>query len=156
MKLTEEQARLKQFMLNYFDFDGLKEAGFWPKGTRRTDFEAQAARVCQYFSYKTVYEYGSELAEITEVVHINDLTGEAERTGVAFVSTPDTISESGELVAGMTGWLSTTEGDFDCPHCTCPQTYKAGKGYYKHKCTGCKRSTPVAMDHTGKLHIFDN
>lgn len=155
MKMTAEKEQLKQFMLDHFDFDSLKEAGFWPKGTRRADFEAQAARVCQYFSYQTVYEYGRHTAEIIDVVHVDDLTGQAQRTGVAIVSFPDEVSEAGELVRGVTGWLSTTEGDFDCPHCTCPQTYKSGKGYYKHKCTGCKRPIAVAMDHTGKLHIWE-
>lgn len=154
-KLTPDQEKLKQFMQDSFDFDGLKQAGFWPKGTRRTDFEAQAARVCHYFGYQSVYEYGRHTAEITEVMHTNELTGQQERTGIAIVGGPDSVSEAGELEAGISGWLSTTEGAFDCPHCTCPQEYQAGKGYYKHKCTGCKRKIPIAMDCTGKLHIFE-
>jgi hypothetical protein len=156
MEMTPELDQLKQFMLDHFDFDSLKEAGFWPKGTRRADFKSQAARVCQYFGYKTVYEYGRELAELTDVMEVNDLTGKPEYTGVVAVSFPDSVNENGEIVAGAYGILSTTEGDFECPHCTCPQSYKAGKGYYKHKCTGCKRTTPVAMDCTGKLHIFES
>lgn len=155
-KLTPDQEKLRQFMLDHFDFDSLKQVGFWPKGTRRTDFEAQAARVCHYFGYKSVYEYGAELVEVTEILHTNDLTGQQERTGVALVSSPDRINEQGEIEAGISGWLSTTEGAFDCPHCTCPQEFAMGKMYYQHKCTGCKRRTPVAMDHTGKLHIFDS
>jgi len=155
MKLTPEQNRLQQFMLDHFDFDSLKEAGFWPKGTRRADFEAQAARVCKYFSYESVYEYGRHTAEIVDVVHANGLTGQAEHTGVAAVSFPSEVSETGELVSGGGGWLSTTEGSFECPHCTCPQEYKAGKGYYSHRCTGCKRHTQVAMDCTGKLHLWE-
>ena len=46
-------------MLENFDFSGLKKIGVYSKDIKRNDYEAQAARICQFFGYKTVYEYGS-------------------------------------------------------------------------------------------------
>ena len=50
---------LKNFMLEFFDFNGLKKAGIY-KGLKKKDYKGQAERVCEYFGYKTVYEYGSK------------------------------------------------------------------------------------------------
>jgi hypothetical protein len=48
--------KLKEYMLANFYFDGLKEAGFY-KGIRKNDYHSQAAKVCKFFSLKSVYEY---------------------------------------------------------------------------------------------------
>lgn len=61
-KITEEMKddTLKNFMLEFFDFDGLKKAGFYAKHIKRNDYQAQADRICNFFGYKTVYEYASK------------------------------------------------------------------------------------------------
>ena len=61
VEITEEEKKetLKNFMLEFFDFDCLKKAGFYDKSIKRNDYEAQADRVCKYFGLKTVYEYGA-------------------------------------------------------------------------------------------------
>lgn len=51
---------LKNFMLEHFDFDGLKKAGFYGKDIKRKDYQKQADRVCHFFGYETVYEYNAK------------------------------------------------------------------------------------------------
>ena len=51
----------KRFMQEFFPFGPLLKSGFFTK-EMKGDYEAQAARVCQFFGYKTVYEYGAEEA----------------------------------------------------------------------------------------------
>mgnify|MGYP001581097525 CR=1 FL=1 len=50
---------LEKFMKEFFDFDDLRKSGFFTK-EMKGDYEAQAKRVCNYFGYKTVYEYGAK------------------------------------------------------------------------------------------------
>lgn len=57
---AEKDEVLKNFMLEFFDFDVLKKAGFYGKHIKRKDYKAQAERVCQWFGYKTVFEYGAQ------------------------------------------------------------------------------------------------
>ena len=123
-------------MLDNFDFDGMKEIGFWPKGTRRSDYEAQAKRVCEWFGFETVYEYRA-----VETTDVGD--------GVAVVESAGTISEKGEYNLGVSGLIRTLPSEFDCPICTCPQTVnpknpKKTNGT-PHRCTGCKRKLHVIM-----------
>lgn len=61
IEITEKQKEetLKRFMLDHFDFDSLKKVGFY-KGIKKKDYKAQAERVCRFFGYKTVFEYGTE------------------------------------------------------------------------------------------------
>lgn len=54
----EKDEVLKRFMKEHFPFTELRKAGFFTK-EMRGDYKAQAARVCQWFGYKTVYEYGA-------------------------------------------------------------------------------------------------
>ena len=49
---------LKSFMQEQFDFEGLLEIGFF-KEEMRNDYEAQAAKVCHFFGFDSVYEYGA-------------------------------------------------------------------------------------------------
>lgn len=45
-------------MQEFFPFGPLRKAGFFTK-EMRYDYPAQAKRVCEFFGYKTVYEYGA-------------------------------------------------------------------------------------------------
>ena len=47
-------------MEEFFDFATLKKAGFYGKEIKKRDYKAQAERVCKFFGYKTVYEYGAK------------------------------------------------------------------------------------------------
>ena len=50
---------LKSFMQEFFPYREFREAGFFTKAMRG-DYYAQAYRVCQFFGYETVYEYGAK------------------------------------------------------------------------------------------------
>lgn len=50
---------LQSFMEEFFPFDEFLEMGFFLKEMKE-DYEAQSNRVCEYFGYKTVYEYGAQ------------------------------------------------------------------------------------------------
>lgn len=52
-----EKLRLKKFLDDNFDFGSLKKVGFWPPGTRKTDHEVIAARICQRLGLKSIYDY---------------------------------------------------------------------------------------------------
>lgn len=58
MTQAEKDNTLKNFMLEQFDFDGLKEIGLF-KGIKRNDYKSQAKKVCEFFGFKSVYEYGA-------------------------------------------------------------------------------------------------
>lgn len=60
MELTQEEKdrTLKNFMEEFFEFDGLVECGFFKEGMRG-DYKAQAEKVCFFFGYDSVYEYGT-------------------------------------------------------------------------------------------------
>lgn len=60
MKLSESDQLLKNFLNEFFDFYTLRKAGFFPKDIKKTDIHGQAKRICHFFGYKTVYEYGVE------------------------------------------------------------------------------------------------
>lgn len=149
-----EKDRLKAYMLDHFDFDALKEMGFWPKGTRRADYEAQAARVCHYFGYKTVYEYAQELPETVAIT-------EHVTVGVF----PDKVSEAGELVKGGGFMLSTGSSTaFDCPVCTYPQDAADFKRWRTRdrsvfttvNCQGCKRKLSIfSCPMTSKIEVSE-
>jgi len=49
---------LTNFMEEFFPFDALQKAGFFTK-EMKGDYKAQADRVCKFFGFKTVYEYGA-------------------------------------------------------------------------------------------------
>lgn len=53
------QNLLESFMKEHFPFKEMKQIGFFTK-EMKGDYEAQAKRVCDYFGYDTVYEYGSK------------------------------------------------------------------------------------------------
>jgi len=49
---------LERFMKEFFHYPTLLKAGFFTK-EMKGDYEAQAKRVCEFFGYETVYEYGA-------------------------------------------------------------------------------------------------
>lgn len=58
-------------MQEFFPFTPLRKAGFFTP-EMKGDYEAQAARVCQRFGFKSVYEYGAKeirchLSKVREV-----------------------------------------------------------------------------------------
>lgn len=58
---TYERLRLlKNFLLEHFDYDELKKAGFYDKAIKRKDYQKQADRICEFFGYETVYQHGFE------------------------------------------------------------------------------------------------
>lgn len=57
MKIAARQ-KLKQFLEDNFNFGPLKKVGFFGKDVRKTDYEKIAARICWYFGYRSIYEYG--------------------------------------------------------------------------------------------------
>lgn len=63
----EKDKVLERFMKEFFPFTELRKAGFFTK-EMKNDYKAQAERVCKFFGYKTVYEYGA--AEV-EGVHLS-------------------------------------------------------------------------------------
>lgn len=50
---------LKRFMIEFFPFSELLKEGFFTK-EMKGDYYAQAKRVCVFFGYKTVFEYGAK------------------------------------------------------------------------------------------------
>ena len=55
----EKDEVLKNFMKENFHFPSLLKLGFFTK-EMKNDYKAQAERICHFFGYKTVYEYGAE------------------------------------------------------------------------------------------------
>jgi hypothetical protein len=53
---------LKRFMKEFFPFGALKKEGFF-KPEMKDDYYAQAKRVCVWFGYETVFEYGAKEIE---------------------------------------------------------------------------------------------
>ena len=51
---------LKKFLEEFFDFEELKKTGFYNTTIKKTDYEAQSDRICKFFGYKTVYEFGAK------------------------------------------------------------------------------------------------
>lgn len=58
-KLNGNDKLLAKFLDEHFDFYGLRKAGFFHKEMKKSDIHGQAERICTFFGYKTVYEYGA-------------------------------------------------------------------------------------------------
>jgi acyl-CoA thioesterase FadM len=50
---------LKRFMKEFFPFSEFKKVGLFT-AEMKNDYEAQAKKICNYFGYTTVYEYGAK------------------------------------------------------------------------------------------------
>lgn len=142
--LDPEAEKLKKFMLEHIPFHSLKQAGFWPKGTRVTDYQKQAERVCHWFGYKTVYEYGDKSPIIID----------STKGNVATAIFPGSINAQGEYEKGDGALIRTFQSDFVCPICTCPQEVKDTAKNWQ-KCRGCKRKLWVMVDMKGDLHVSE-
>ena len=81
MNKTNSDKVLENFMKEFFPFGPLKKAGFFTK-EMRGDYKAQSERVCKYFGYKSIYEYG-----IKEV-----------RCHISTVDYYECVNEKGELI----------------------------------------------------------
>jgi len=57
--MEDKKELLTKFMQEFFPFAELKKVGFFTK-EMKNDYQAQADRVCEFFGYKTVYEYGAD------------------------------------------------------------------------------------------------
>lgn len=57
-ELKDKNRILKNFLNEFFDFYTLKKVGFFPKEMKKTDIHGQAERICKFFGYQTIYEYG--------------------------------------------------------------------------------------------------
>ena len=51
---------LKNYMQEHFPFSDFKKIGFFSKGMKFNDYEAQAKRVCVFFGFESVYEYSKK------------------------------------------------------------------------------------------------
>ena len=51
---------LQAFMLENFDYSGLKKAGVYGKGIKKSDYKAQAERICYHFCLNSIFEYGQD------------------------------------------------------------------------------------------------
>lgn len=86
--MTEEEEGLKSFMENYFDFDALKEAGFYNKGIKLNDYKKQAERICYFFGLDSVFDYmmighgvGCHISEVASIFKCPVCTCEQEVPG---------------------------------------------------------------------------
>lgn len=59
-KLSDDDRILKEFLDNHIDFYTLRKVRFFPKEMKKSDIHGQAKRICEFFGYKTVYEYGAK------------------------------------------------------------------------------------------------
>ena len=67
----EKLELLKNFLLEHFDYDELKKVGFYDKTIKRKDYQKQADRICKFFGYESVYQYGFK----TTYAHISYAEG---------------------------------------------------------------------------------
>jgi len=58
MEKIDYDGVLERFMKEFFPYPELKKAGFFTK-EMKSDYPAQAKRVCDFFGFETVYEYGA-------------------------------------------------------------------------------------------------
>ncbi|MES2733585.1 MAG: hypothetical protein V4714_17705 [Bacteroidota bacterium] len=140
--MKTESERLKDFMLNNFDFDGLKKAGFYRKEIKRKDYQTQADRICSRLGLTNIYQYNPP-----EII-------DSTMGNVATAIFSSSVNEKGEYVKGDCGLISTTQSHFECPHCTCINEVNPNKND-KQKCKGCKRTLSVYVDMIGNAHVFE-
>lgn len=58
-KTSNKDKTLENWMKEFFPFAPLLKAGFFTK-EMKGDYKAQAERVCKFFGFETVYEYGKD------------------------------------------------------------------------------------------------
>ena len=57
--MSDKEKLLKAFMQEHFPYSEFKKVGLFPKEIKG-NYQAQAERVCMFFGYKTVYEFGAK------------------------------------------------------------------------------------------------
>lgn len=60
-KLSEDDRILKEFLDENFDFYTLRKVGFFQKEMKKTDVHGQSERICKFFGYESVFEYGAKV-----------------------------------------------------------------------------------------------
>jgi len=141
--MNRERRKLKQFIEDHIPFYELNQVGFWPKGTRKTDYEKIAARVCHYFGFKSVYEF--DAADTIEVPGANVVVGKFQ----------DKVDAEG-FKPGEGFLLDICESTFTCPICECNQEAKNNKkAAYTMKCKGCKRKLFIVHQLNGSIEITE-
>ncbi|QEL01124.1 hypothetical protein FKG96_09990 [Olivibacter sp. LS-1] len=61
VQLNKEDQLLKRFLEEHIPFHELRKVGFFHKDMKKSDIHGQAKRICEFFGYKTVYEYGAKV-----------------------------------------------------------------------------------------------
>ena len=142
--------KLKDFIEDHFDFDGLKAAGFWPKGIKRTDYEKMAERICIFFGYTSVYEY--------DVPRFIDSSLKTVLVG----RNKDKVDENGNFIQGAGFLIGANENEFTCPICECEQLASDHSAYNKNnspvviiKCKGFKRKLELYTSLGGELRVTE-
>jgi hypothetical protein len=74
---------LRNFLDEFFDFYTLRKVGFFAKEMKKNDIDGQAKRICEWFGFKTVFEYGVDSIRC----HISYADGHR----------PQHVDENGEL-----------------------------------------------------------
>ena len=93
-------------MQEFFPFDQFKEIGFFNE-EMRNDYQAQADKVCHFFGYKTVFEYGAKPSQChISYIPESQLHPEDKTPG----GRPLHVNESGELkeepfITRFKGWM---------------------------------------------------
>lgn len=93
-------------MQEFFPFDQFKEIGFFNE-EMRNDYQAQADKVCHFFGYKTVFEYGAKPSQChISYIPESQLHPEDKTPG----GRPLHVNESGELkeepfITKFKGWI---------------------------------------------------
>jgi hypothetical protein len=59
MAKIKKDKTLENFMKEFFPYSQFKKIGFFTK-EMKDDYETQAKRMCDFFGFKTIYEYGSK------------------------------------------------------------------------------------------------
>jgi len=144
---TTQGNKLKKFMDENFDFYVLRKAGFYPKDMKKSDYKAQAERVCKFFSLASIYEYKTGIFETV-----------SEGVDSIVVKQADYVDNTGNLQQGLGGLLCTIPGTFQCPICECVQDVRENTKLpiYKCKCKGCKRKLSVLVPmFGGKIQVTE-
>ena len=137
--------KLKAFLSEHFPFAAFKQMGLFT-GLKHTDYDGQAARVCEHFGYESAYEYGREVGEIV-----------AQTETAALGYFPDVVTAAGELERGGGFLLSLAPTPkpvaYECPACSCP-----GETSILHTrnvtCQGCKRKLRLTVS-GGELTVAE-
>jgi hypothetical protein len=147
-KLTPEEQHLKDFIEEHFDFHTLKMMGFFAKEIKAKDYDKIAARVCQFFSYDSVYEYaGGDMVKTSSTTFAGKFA--------------DTVDKEGNYKVGGGFHIDVGETEFNCPLCERESDATEYASFNRSNnpvvnvtCKGCKRKLQIfSCPMTGKLSV---